>query len=57
MVYPNGVDGNWAGASYATVSVDEDLKFVEDLLNDVKSNYCVDDKKVYGAGYVTVLLS
>ena len=53
MVYPNGIDGSWAGPSYHSGStVDEDVKFVDDVILDVKVRLCVDDGKVYAAGFV-----
>ncbi|KAI0883172.1 carbohydrate esterase family 1 protein [Annulohypoxylon maeteangense] len=50
MVYPNGVDGAWAGANYSEVSVPEDLQFVSDLLDAVRDSYCVDDSRIYATG-------
>ncbi|KAF2435432.1 carbohydrate esterase family 1 protein [Tothia fuscella] len=50
MVYPNGVDGAWAGPSYAKTSVAEDLAFVSDLLKDIRSNYCIDNQRIYATG-------
>jgi poly(3-hydroxybutyrate) depolymerase len=50
MVYPNGVDGAWAGPKYAKTSVAEDLQFVSDLLADLRSNYCIDDSRIYATG-------
>ncbi|KAI1391442.1 carbohydrate esterase family 1 protein [Hypoxylon trugodes] len=50
MVYPDGVGGAWAGANYSEVSVDEDLQFVSDLLDDVRGAYCVDDSRIYATG-------
>lgn len=51
MVYPNGVGGSWAEASYHTqTSVAEDLQFVADVLDDIQSEYCIDDRRVYATG-------
>ncbi|KAF2729557.1 carbohydrate esterase family 1 protein [Polyplosphaeria fusca] len=51
MVYPNGLDGSWAGPSYHTSStIDQDLQFVSDVVADLKSNFCVDEKRVYATG-------
>ncbi|KAI1084150.1 carbohydrate esterase family 1 protein [Whalleya microplaca] len=50
MVYPDGVGGAWAGANYSQVSVDEDLQFVTDLLNEIRDGYCVDDSRIYATG-------
>ncbi|KAI0011098.1 carbohydrate esterase family 1 protein [Xylariaceae sp. FL0662B] len=50
MVYPDGVDGAWAGANYSKVSVDEDLQFVSDLLDEIRAHYCVDNSRIYATG-------
>jgi poly(3-hydroxybutyrate) depolymerase len=51
MIYPNGVGGSWAGPTYHDSStVAEDVTFVKDLIDDVKSKFCVDEAKVFGAG-------
>lgn len=53
MVYPNGIEGSWAGPSYHNGStVGEDVKFIEDVIADVTAKLCVDDGKIYAAGYV-----
>ncbi|GAP85252.1 putative carbohydrate esterase family 1 protein [Rosellinia necatrix] len=61
MVYPNGVGGAWAGASYSELPIDEDLQFVTDLLAELRGEYCVDDSRIYatgisnGGGFVNVI--
>lgn len=53
MIYPNGIDGSWAGPSYhrnTSSTVAEDIQFVADLLHDVKSSFCVDDAKLFAVG-------
>lgn len=51
MVYPNGIEGSWAGPSYHNGStVGEDVKFIEDVIADVTAKLCVDDGKIYAAG-------
>lgn len=51
MVYPNGEGGSWAGPTYHTkTSVREDVQFVEDVIRDVESKFCVDGDKVFGVG-------
>jgi len=51
MIYPNGIGGSWAGPTYHTgSSVAEDVQFVKDVLEEVKSNLCVDEDNVFGAG-------
>jgi poly(3-hydroxybutyrate) depolymerase len=51
MVYPNGEGGSWAGPTYHTkTSVKEDVQFVQDVIRDVESKFCVDGDKVFGVG-------
>lgn len=42
--------GAWAGANYSSVSVDEDLQFVTDLLADLRGEFCADDARIYATG-------
>lgn len=53
IVYPQGVEGTsgaaWQGPSYANPDVD-DVQFVADLLEHMKSNYCIDTDRVYASG-------
>jgi poly(3-hydroxybutyrate) depolymerase len=51
MVYPDGVNRNWAGASYSTLSIEEDLQFAWDLLAKVRQDYCVDSARIYATGH------
>jgi poly(3-hydroxybutyrate) depolymerase len=51
MVYPDGVDRTWAGASYSAVSVEQDLQFVWDVLAKVRSDYCVNSARLYATGH------
>jgi predicted peptidase len=58
MVYPNGIDGSWAGPSYHKTSsstIQEDIQFVADMLTDITSKFCVDEFRVYGVGYFPLL--
>jgi poly(3-hydroxybutyrate) depolymerase len=51
MIYPNGEGGSWAGPSYHNGStVAEDVQFVRDVIEDVKSEFCVDEDNVFGVG-------
>ncbi|KAF2679772.1 carbohydrate esterase family 1 protein [Lentithecium fluviatile CBS 122367] len=51
MVYPNGIDGSWAGPTYHTGStVAEDIQFVADLIAEVKSSFCIDETRVFAVG-------
>ena len=48
-VYPQGVDGRWQGANYSTAGVD-DLQFTTDLVAHLRSQYCIDDTRIYASG-------
>lgn len=51
VVYPNGIDGSWAGPTYHNGStVSEDVQFVADVLKDLKSKVCVDESKIFATG-------
>lgn len=51
MIYPNGIQGSWAGPTYHTdTSVEEDIIFVQDVVTDVQSRFCVDPSRIYAAG-------
>ncbi|KAH7397384.1 Alpha/Beta hydrolase protein [Pyrenochaeta sp. MPI-SDFR-AT-0127] len=51
MIYPNGIQGSWAGPSYHKgSSVQQDVQFVADVINDVKNKFCIDEQKVFGVG-------
>ncbi|KAM0717583.1 hypothetical protein Q7P37_007435 [Cladosporium fusiforme] len=64
IVYPQATSGDegaaWEGPSYANKDVD-DVEFISDLLDQFKSNYCIDTDRVYasgksnGGGFVDVL--
>ena len=50
-MYPNGLDGSWAGPTYHTASsVKEDIQFVADVIADIKGNVCVDETRIFAAG-------
>ncbi|KAI1323708.1 carbohydrate esterase family 1 protein [Xylariaceae sp. FL0255] len=50
VVYPQGVNGNWEGPTYATPGV-SDKVFTTDLVNHIQANYCIDTTRVYAAGH------
>ncbi|KAF1829864.1 alpha/beta-hydrolase, partial [Decorospora gaudefroyi] len=53
MLYPNGMDGSWAGPSYhenSSSTVEEDVQFIADVVADAKARFCVDEEKVFGVG-------
>ena len=62
MVYPNGIGGSWAGASYHNGStVAKYVQFIIDLVADLEESFCVDARRVYatgvsnGGGFVDIL--
>lgn len=50
VVYPNGLDGGWAGANTSTVSATEDLQFIWEVLAEVRSEFCVDSARIFATG-------
>ncbi|KAK6360138.1 hypothetical protein TWF730_006291 [Orbilia blumenaviensis] len=52
MVYPDALGGIWATGmpGAVTTPVDQDLKFMSDLLDYLRNNYCVDNEKIYATG-------
>ncbi|KAK6528512.1 hypothetical protein TWF281_009753 [Arthrobotrys megalospora] len=52
LVFPDALGGVWATgiAGNMTTPVDQDLKFMSDLLDYLRNNYCVDNEKVYATG-------
>lgn len=51
IVYPDGVERRWAGANYSAVSITEDLNFVLALFADIRTDFSVDNNRVYAVGY------
>ncbi|KAI5852793.1 putative ferulic acid esterase [Morchella snyderi] len=49
VVYPNGVDNSWQGASYSAAGVD-DVSFTSDLLDHLESTLCIDTDRLYASG-------
>ncbi|APT93709.1 feruloyl esterase [Corynebacterium phocae] len=50
MVYPQGVEGAWAPAPYATTSGAEDVEFVTNIVDSVRATYAVDDSRIHAVG-------
>lgn len=51
MVYPNGLGGSWAGPSYHNRStVQEDILFVRDVIEDMKGKFCIDENRIFATG-------
>ncbi|KAK5076195.1 hypothetical protein LTR64_006327 [Lithohypha guttulata] len=49
LVYPNGYEEHWQGPSYAVPGID-DLQFTTDLLAHLRTEYCIDDERIYASG-------
>ncbi|KAH7305910.1 family 1 carbohydrate esterase [Stachybotrys elegans] len=49
-VYPAGINGNWQGPTYATPGVN-DMVFTTDMVNYLRANFCVDESRIYAAGF------
>ncbi|KAK6504617.1 hypothetical protein TWF481_006556 [Arthrobotrys musiformis] len=50
-VFPDALGGVWAtGLGNMTTPVEQDLKFMSDLLDYLRDNYCVDNEKIYATG-------
>jgi len=49
VVYPQGLERHWQGASYAVEGVD-DLTFTTDLLAHLSDEYCINHKRIYASG-------
>src|SRR6185436_10577421 len=53
VVYPQGLGNSWnAGSCCGTAASSkvDDLKFVSDLIDKLKTEYCVDPKRVFASG-------
>lgn len=54
VLYPNGYNRSWAdgrGGTPADKNKINDVKFIETVLNNVKINFPIDDKKIFIAGH------
>lgn len=51
LVYPEGINASWAGASYSKATITQDLQFVSDLLANLGSTFCIDSNKIYATGF------
>ncbi|HET9519315.1 MAG TPA: cellulose binding domain-containing protein [Actinoplanes sp.] len=45
FVAPQGLNGRWANSD------NEDLRFVDDLINEIESNLCVDTTQLFATGF------
>lgn len=51
VIYPDGVDKAWAPAPYAETAGEEDLAFVQTLLDEVVSTFPVDRNRIFATGF------
>ncbi len=52
VVYPNGIDNAWNVGPCCTESRSvDDVGFALEIVNEVKANACIDDRRVYATGY------
>lgn len=49
-VFPDGKNGAWAPAPYATTSGDEDVAFIRDIVDAVRATYSIDDQRIHATG-------
>ncbi|KAK3673262.1 hypothetical protein LTR78_006807 [Recurvomyces mirabilis] len=49
VVYPQGLNRHWEGPSYAVKGINDTL-FTTDLLDHIKTDYCIDPSRVYASG-------
>ncbi|KIY68888.1 carbohydrate esterase family 1 protein [Cylindrobasidium torrendii FP15055 ss-10] len=50
LLYPDGINGSWAGPSYAVSTIEQDLQWIHDILEHARSEYCIDSARVYATG-------
>ncbi|KAL3420051.1 ferulic acid esterase [Phlyctema vagabunda] len=48
-VYPQGIDGQWQGDPTSPPAIN-DVAFVQDLIDHLSSQYCLDRTRIYAAG-------
>ncbi|KAJ6260099.1 hypothetical protein Dda_4320 [Drechslerella dactyloides] len=49
LVYPDALNGTWATGAGGT-PVEQDLEFVQDMVDELKDTYCVDTARIYATG-------
>lgn len=50
-IYPESINRGWEGAPYAVVSPGEDLKFIQQIINEVDRTYNIDRRRIYATGH------
>ncbi len=51
IIYPEGLDGAWEGAPYATGRPGKDLEFVQQIIDEVDRDYLIDKSRIYSTGF------
>ncbi|KAF3927380.1 hypothetical protein ABW21_db0204696 [Orbilia brochopaga] len=50
LVYPDALNGTWATGYGGSTPVEQDLKFVQDMIDSLSDAYCVDSARIYATG-------
>lgn len=50
-IYPESINRGWEGAPYAVVRPGEDLKFTQQIIDEVDRTYNVDRRRIYATGH------
>ena len=50
-IYPESINHGWEGAPYAVVRGGEDLKFIQQIINEVDRTYNIDRSRIYATGH------
>lgn len=51
VAYARGTDNTWAGAPYSAMTMEEDIHFARDIVDELSSDHLVDRSRVYAIGH------
>ena len=51
VIYPEGLDGAWESAPYATGRPGKDLEFVQQIIDEIDRDYLIDRQRIYATGF------
>jgi|GEM_PF-273420 hypothetical protein len=51
VIYPEGLDGAWESAPYATGRPGKDLEFVQQIIEEIDKDYLIDRQRIYATGF------
>jgi len=51
IVYAQGYNSSWAGASYSIVTLQQDFTYISDVLASLRSEFCINTQKIYATGF------